>query len=270
MTKKDEGMTVASEDVGDEQFKEIRDKVIELRDRSEITSWEMAEVLDKIYSQDLYRAWGYDSWRAYVEEEVDIKLRSVQYLVQLQKWLVTLPANVQKWIREIGWGKAKLLVRVVTKDNASVWRKRVEGKTFAEIEAMLVEERQRIENKESGGDGEGSSKPKEERFKFTATLTKSERDNLLSACQKAGDMAGTTSLGQQLDLLATEFKAANAGNQNPHDYLTQVERMVGFKLVAYDESTDEVVFGADLIDKLGEQVEAAEEAAKQAGNSTVQ
>jgi len=192
-------------------------------------------------------------------------IRKAQYLVQLQKWFATLPPNIQQWIRGLGWGKAKILMRVVTVENAAEWRKKIEGKTLHQIEEMLKEAKQ-VTTGDGGSTEADDSKPK----KMSFSLFKAQYDNVETALEKAKDMAESDKPGHLLDLICTEFLATNAGNMTVEDYLGAVERIIGCKVIAYNEETDEVDYGAELVDRLREEAEAAEEAEKEVDGATIQ
>ena len=57
----------------------------------------------------------------------DFQPRKAQYLVSIQEWFGRMKPEIQGWIREMGWTKAKELVGVVTNDNAEEWQNRFEA-----------------------------------------------------------------------------------------------------------------------------------------------
>jgi hypothetical protein len=262
MTEEATGSGLAVVGEGDKEAEsyehaEERRLILSLRDKADDAIWDLAVALVDIYDGDKYRAWGYDSWREYVERELDWHIRKAQVMVQLQKWFKEIPANIQTWIKSLGWGKAKILQRVVTTENAAEWRARIEGKTLAEIEEMIKEER---ESGGEGGTGGGESEPDVARS-MSFKLFPDQYKNVEMALEKAKDLAESDKPGHCLDLIATEFLSTHAGMVKLKDYLANVEKVVGVRIVAYDQTADEIRYGSDLLDELDRMAaEAAGEA----------
>ncbi len=229
---------------------EIRRTVLARRDKAEESYWGMASVLREIYDGSLYSAWGYTCWKDYIEQELDWHIKKGQIFVQLQKGFDVLPSNVQKWIRSLGWGKAAMLIRVVNPENAAEWRKKVEGKTLREISDMLSAAKKE--------DATGSSGPSEssDMKKMSFTLAIPQHENVTMALGKCEENANSDKPGHLLDLICTEYLATNAGNFSVRDYLTNIERSYGLKLLAYDEETEAVVHGDALLRMVKDMTEA--------------
>lgn len=236
-------------DGGAYEHDELRRTVLRLRDKADESYWELAVVMEEIYTNNIYRtSWGYESWPEYVEKELDMHRRKGQYLVQLQLWFKTLPPNVQKWVRGIGWTKARLLVGVVTAENATEWRKKIEGKTAQEITDMMQGAKK---GNEVGDSSESATKEKEPTEKMSFSLiVPFQRDNVNAALEKAKDEAQSDKTGHLLDLICTDYLSTNAAIKDRNDYLQHVEKSVGLTLLAYDESAGEIIYGADLVERL--------------------
>jgi hypothetical protein len=248
---KTEGSTLAVVGEGDKEseateYAEERRIVLSLRDKADDTIWDLAVALADVYEHDKYRAWGYDSWREYVERELDWHIRKGQVMVQLQHWFKTIPPNIQSWIKSLGWGKAKILQRVVTAENAAEWRAKIEGKTLSEIEEMLKEGRDT-----GGGGGGGDSEPDPN---VTSTLSfklyPDQRKTVDLAIEKAKDMSESDKPGHCLDLIATEFLSTHAGMLDMKEYLKHVEKIVGYSLIVYDRNANDIVYGGETLDFL--------------------
>jgi len=247
-------------DSGEYENKEIREKILDLLAKSEDLNWDLAVVLETAYAGDMYRQWGFDSFRSYVEEELNIKIRKAQYLVQITEWFKKMPGNIQAWVRELGWTKARMLMHVVTVENAAEWRNKVAGKSVAEIEKMLKEAKGSGGEGGGGGDGEGGSdgegaeKPKKKSF----SLFDPQYENVERALEKASEMSGSDKEGNNLDLICTEFLATNAGVDTPQDLFRKIEKITGLSIVAYNLEKDSVAYGSELIEQL-EAVDAENE-----------
>jgi hypothetical protein len=226
--------------------KEIRDKILSLLSQSEDLNWDLAIVLETAYAGDMYRGWGFDSFRSYVEEELQIHIRKAQYLVQLQEWFKKMPGNIQAWVRGLGWTKARMLMHVVTAENAAEWRNRVAGKSAADIAKMLKEAKASESTEGSDGDGEANDKPKKKSF----SLFDLQYENVERAIEKAAEMSGSDKEGHNLDLICTEFLGTHAGIDSPPEFLQKIEKDLGLRLVAYDEENDSIAYGSDLVEEL--------------------
>jgi|GEM_PF-3550710 len=227
--------------------KEIRDKILRLLAETEDKNWDLAVVLETAYDEDMYRDWGFDSFREYVEKELQIHIRKAQFLVQLQEWFKKMPANIQQWMRGLGWTKARMLMHIVTVENASEWRNKVAGKSVVEIDKMLKDAKG---EGGGGGDGEGDEggeeKPKPMNFK----LFPEQHKNVSRALEKAGEISGSEKPGNNLDLICTEYLGTNAGIESIQDVFRKMEKNLGVRLIAYVEEDDSVAYGAGLIEEL--------------------
>ena len=234
-------------DEGEYKNKDIREKVLRLLAEAESRTWDLSVILEDVYARDLYREWSFDSFREYVEKELNINTRWSQILVQLQEWFKKLPLNIQQWVLEIGSTKARMLMSIVTVENAAEWRNKIAGKSVAEIKKMLQAAKGEGgggEGGEGGDDGDGADdKPKTMNFK----LFSEQYQNVTRALEKGKEIANSEKTGNVLDLICTEFLATNAGIDSVQDMLRKMEKTLGVRLVAYVEEDDSVAYGADLI-----------------------
>ena len=237
-----------------EEHADVRRKVLALREKADENYWELGSTLEEVYKNDMYRSWGFDSWKEYVEQEVDINIRKAQYLVKLQEWFGTMTPAIQKWMRELGWTKARMLMHVVTQENASEWKNRCEGKTVAEIEAML-----KSENDDGDGDDGGSDTTVE---KSKTLSIKGMFPDIMDVWEKASahaaDIGETEKACQMLNLICIDYLASNTNIMTKEDHLKKMEKQLGLKLVAIREEDDAVVYGGEYLDSQEEAPEDAE------------
>jgi hypothetical protein len=245
---------------GPEKNAEVRQAVRDLRDNVEQKYWELGERMQEVYRGDMYRDWGFDSWKEYVDEELGFGMRKARYLVQLHEWFGTLPSSIQKWVRELGWTKARLLMGCVTKENAAEWRKRVEGKTVSQIEDMLKLDRQGDD--ENSDDGEGVAKKPEKAAKRSFMLFPEQDDMVKQALDKAKELAESDKDGHALTLICQEYLATNTNTFAKEDFLKNMERILGLKIVALkinENGEDDIIYGGDYMeDDEGEGPESSE------------
>ena len=239
------GLAVVGADAGDGEYahQDVRKKVLKLLALTETSTWDLSVILEEVYREDLYRGWGFDSFKEYAEKELDMKTRWSQILVQLQEWYRKLPQNIQKWIADIGITKARMLMGFVTVENAAEWKKKIAGKSVSEIKQMLKDAKG-IDDGGEGGEGEGGEdKALSKNFK----LFPLQMQNVDMALAKSEEISNSDKSGNNLDLICTEFLATNAGIDSVQDHLRQQEKLLGVRLIAYVEESDQVVYGSDLI-----------------------
>lgn len=247
---------------------DIRRQVIALRNKADENYWELGVSLEKVYRKDLYREWGFDSWKSYIESpEVDIHIRKAQYLVKLQEWFGEMTPAVKDWVRSLGWTKARMLMHVINSQNAKEWKHRIEGKTVAEIDAMLKAE------KNSDGDEEGGSDSSSSSDKPKALSIKGMHPEMLDAWERASshamEVGETDKLCQALNLICIHYLATSTNLDNKHDFLKMMEKLLGLRLVAIRETDDAVVFGSDYLAEQGaeDEDEDADEDGEEAGDT---
>jgi hypothetical protein len=228
--------------VDGEALEKLRQRIKDLRTQIEEGYWELAVDLAKVYGETLYVEWGFENWSDYVEKELDFKLRTAQYMVSIAEWFGKMEPDVQTWVKSLGWTKAKELVGKVDESNWSAWKKKIAGKSVSAIMDMMASEKK------------GKSKDVDtlEEFKRRAfKLAPAQIENVEKAIAKAKDDAKTDSDAHALDLVCTEFLATHQGQEGLSDYLANLEKIFGVSLVAYNKTTDSVVYGAALLESFG-------------------
>lgn len=111
----------------DEQLAvDVHHEILELKKTYERTYFRMAELLYRVSTEKLYKRIGpgYKSFEKYVEKELDYSFRRAKYLASIWWWFGVEMAGHPKLLdgaHEVGWTKAKELVRVVDLKNADEW-----------------------------------------------------------------------------------------------------------------------------------------------------
>jgi len=262
-----EGRLVVGTAGGALEHGDVRENVLALRRKTEESYWELSIALHEVYTSSYYVAWGFESWKDYVETELDFRTRKAQYLVGIQEWFGKMKPNVQQWVRELGWTKAKELTGVVTNDNASQWRRDIEGKSYREM--MVLVDRHKQEKRleaQSGPPASATFEPtapgEDEREIFTKRsyqLAPAQVENVDLAFQKAKELAESDKEGNVLDLICSDFLQGHVGTPNVKDAIAQLERQVGLKLIAWDPNQDVIVYGSNTLTQLAaEDAEGAE------------
>jgi len=235
---------------GDYEYSDVRQQILSVLETTEDKTWELAIILETAYEGAMYRSWGFESWKDYVDKELHLHIRKAQMLVRIQEKFKLLSTEVQAWLRDLGWTKARMLVGIVTMENAAEWKNLVQGKTVAEIEKMLKEA-----GDEGGEEGEPGESPEDTFKKVTLSLAQPQYDNYKRAIDKAEEISGSDKAGNLVDLICTEFLTLNAPVETLQEYFIHIERSTGVKLMAYKEDTGTFVYGQDLIDRLEQEAQ---------------
>lgn len=248
-------LTTVDEQTEDE-YGELRKEVLAIRDEVEDKSWNLAVKLMQVHDSSAYTEWGFGKWKDYVEQELAFKLRKANYLVSIAQWFGELNKPIQKWVSDMGWSKAKELVGVVTNENAAEWKKRVKGKSVAQIQHMLEESQDESGSDDGAEGGDDQGKPASETSKRKAfSLFDGQQATVDKALAKAAEMSQSDKEGHNLDMICVEFLATHAAMGTVDDYLRHVEHTTGLKLLAYDpkggdKGEGDIVFGDSLLEEL--------------------
>jgi hypothetical protein len=230
------------------EHSEVRKRILDLRRRVDDSYWELSQSLSEVYSGSYYIAWGFQSWKEYVESELEFAPRKAQYLVSIQDWFGRMKPEVKAWVQSLGWTKAKELVGIVTEENASDWKARLDGLTYREI----LEQISQKDDAEPTPLDTGADKPvaTEKAAKKAFALFPEQNSNVEAAIEKAKKLANTEKDGHALDLICSDFLATNAGTDDFEGMIRRLEKSSGLFLIAYDKSNDTVVYGGAILDEI--------------------
>lgn len=149
--------TVMSTD--DAKAEQLRQRLIDCRDRIDSSSFEMAEMLFLVWSELLYTKWKnpadeyYKTFQEYVEQELEFKSRKANYLIRIHDWFGKKLADpvVYDRVKKLGWAKAKELVGVCKLDNAEQWISLAERSSVPQLQEAIKASVNA--NKEKGEEG---------------------------------------------------------------------------------------------------------------------
>lgn len=233
----------AINDVNEMAEADLRAEVINLKARIDTGYWDFANALHRVWKETLYMEWGHENWSEYVENELDHQLRSAQYMVGIVDYFGKMPQHIQDWVKSLGWSKAKELVKKVDENNFDEVRKALAGKSVSEIVQFFRNSTgsKEIKEKESNED-----KPIRKGF----SLHPDQLENVEAAIQAAMEEAKSDKEGHALDLISTAYLSTAGGSDGLEARLTAIERIFGVKLIAYNVSRDEIVYGSETLDSL--------------------
>lgn len=241
----------------------VRRRVLELKARVEQDGWDLSVELYGVYNGALYQEWGFASWNDYVEKELEFQIRKAQYYVAIQTWVRAFAPDFVEWVKLCGLSKARLMSGRVTTDEASLWRTRLDGKTYREMEALLKGQDPDDDGSDEGdsGDGSGDSGSKEKTTAMRFALFPAQHANVTQAIERAKEQAETDKDGHALDLICTDYLSCNGHLKNEEEYFMAIERAWGVRIVAFKALAgrkDKIVYGGEFMDSLIAEMEAAE------------
>lgn len=185
---------------------QLREEVKVLGGRITRSAIAFSEGLYKIYHNEYWRDYGYESFKSYTELELGIQYRTAMYSVNvweaLQKYNIDMDAA-----HSIGWSKLKLLVPHFTTKNYLDLITVAEGKTVAELKDEL---------KRTTGKGEQP--------RLSVTLKDHEASKIFDALDESKNRINTESYGAALEYICGEWMFANSGETSQ----TSVEEIIEF------------------------------------------
>jgi hypothetical protein len=243
---------------------EVRRRVQDLKARVEQDGWDLSVALHEVYDGALYQGWGFESWTDYVEKELEFQIRKAQYYVAVQTWVRAFAPDFVEWVKSCGLSKARLMSSRVTADEAALWRTRLDGKTYREMEALLKgmdPDDDGTGDGDGGGDGDGdSSSSGEKTTAMRFALFPAQHANVTMALDRAKVQGETDKEGHALDLICTDFLSGNGHLKGKDEYFIHMERALGVRIVAFKAMAgrkDKIVYGNEFMDSIIADLEEA-------------
>jgi len=227
----------------------VRKDVLSVALEIESSYLKLGELLYEVHYGGYWQEWGYDSFDAYLMDEVRFHHRKGMYLISIFKKL-RIDAGVPKEKLEgIGWSKAKEVARVATSENAGEWVEKARESTVTE----LVNEVREAKAEEAAGDsGEGKI---EKAYRRNFTLFESQQENLDEALKKAATVAESDKQGHLLDCICLSFLANVMEDQGEGHRVSEMmrhvqslERIFGVKIIVMDPKKDKPLYGEDHLE----------------------
>lgn len=236
--------------------KEVRDEIKKLTSVVDRESFRIAEILDEVATQKLFKNWGFKSFKDYVEEEIYFEHRKAMYLVQINQWLSIFPEEDREKVRSIGWSKAKELIQVVTPDNFYQWMKMIEGKSLREIIELTKDGKKKAKSADTtitvDGDIDDHDGAVEKPVKLTFSLFPAQHQAVMEALGKAMQIAETEKMGHALSLICMDYMQTHVDSIDLQSYMKKFENFLGdgFSVIVYDNDDQSFVYNEEKIDEI--------------------
>lgn len=263
-------------EVVDERAVEVRKQAKAIRTNMERAYFDLAELIHTILSEDYFRFYGFENIWDYVEEELEIKKRTGQYLISIFEFLKKLKEegfiNEVEELKTIGWTKVKELVSVADGENIAYWIDQAKQCSSRQLED-LRKEYVASKNSEGGEDGEeGSTAPKDvdKKTPYNVKFYSENYAVFSDALELAKEKTGKEDKETLLVAMASSFMANESDNLD--ERLNGLEVSEGVRLVAIKDG--EIVYGEDAVDEIlgeeGEEEEYEEEAEEEVETEEVE
>ena len=242
---------------------------------------ELGEILYRIYDApvdgdpekgSILHKWGYRSVGEFAEKELGLHLHKAQALARIF-YRVAVELNnfgdeeLKSQFISLGWSKAKELVRILTKENATYWitsakdwnvattREAVKREKERQQAAMIKTDlAQRPDPVAVSNDLSGQSLARAEDQEPVKWVNKlfivdtSQAETINLALKRAQDLAGNIKKSNSflLSLICLDFLSGADWQGNSLEsklrFISKIEQSIGLRLVVVDDA-DEVVYG---------------------------
>lgn len=241
---------------GTEDDADLRQEVLDLKETMDQSRWRMAAAFDKIHDESIFQRWGYSNFDQYVETEVEMTVRTAQYLVAMYRWFMydiegdisdERREKIVGEVRKLGWTKARHLIGITNSENIDDWLKKAQEMSSSDLQ----KESKRALLEKEGGDPDDVKDVKRMTFAFLDD----QHVPVEQALELAGAIAESDKKGHLLSLVCMDYVATNmaqkeAGQKNRGKYLDRIGAQFGVKIMAVDKNTNEVVHGKSVFNKI--------------------
>lgn len=244
----------------DNTFSDVRKNILELKNSLDKSRWLLAEALFDVFDGNMFHRWGFNNFDQYVEVEVGLTTRTAQYLVSMYRWFVhkigpKMPDDECKEmiseVKDLGWAKAKSLVKVTTPENVTRWIKKAKELSSEDLKIAVQDEY----NKKKGIKDDDVKGMKGLNF---GRVFVEQHDIVMQALAIAEKQAESDKKGHLISLVCQDFVATNmaqteGGQRDRSKYFDKIAAQYGVKFIAVDIETGKVVHGNKLLDGLNKE-----------------
>lgn len=276
---------------------ELRSKLIEIRSKIEKSYYEIGEKLNAVLTGKVamgdvtvavYKAWGYESFAEYCEEELLFGERKGFFVVGV--WRVIQSGLLTRdEVDTVGWTKARLLAPLATKgllvpENKKKWMDAamtMPYNSFREMAKVAVEKQEEKVVKEEKKEPETPSSTKVSKVKHEDEKDVPEVPEKIYvfhevgfyedqwkiwqlALQKLKQNTGSDKECHLLEMMARSYLSEGFGTKGETlaRIVGRIERIFDVRMFVVDSKKDKVVYGQKLWDALTQDLEEKEKDAE--------
>jgi len=225
----------------------VREQIQDAESGQSESSIDLSRLLYDAYHKEYYREWGFDTFEAYAEAELQVGYRKGQYLIGIWDKVKSLNLSVER-VKKVGWTKMKDIAAVVTKDNQKELLEKSEKMTSREVTEMVKVMR-------VADPTQTAAIPKI--TTISIRMGESEAQTILSAIEEAKKLCGSDNQVLALEMVCQDWLT---------DKGAVPERSSLENLISYAEK----VYGVYLVPGTKEKKKAVSETAKKANEVVAQ
>ncbi len=233
----------------------IRDRIDFVRRSIDDSYFELAGLLYRAFDLGAHKSWGFSTWKEYVEKDVGMSLRKVQFLISIWDWFYVQinDRSIKEKLKGIGWTKVKEMVGVVTPENADEWIDKANSMNAVDFaEQCRMFKKGVIDGDDEGGEGGGGSSKGESTKRMTFTFMGDQAATVEDALDMAKDVTGSDKKGNLIALICTDYLASNIfQNKKSSDmkslFLAKIEALMDVRIIAHSTSGEGLIYGKDNI-----------------------
>ena len=212
-----------------------------------------SELLYHIRTGGLYRDLGYETWDRFCEQHEQMSKRNANYMVETWDGLKDLPAADLKRISEVGLSKARLLAKVVDKENVDEWIEKANNYSCDRLYNIVRQEnlnRQANEiaiNRALKTEDTRDVSDEEKRMLLRFQLTDDQFELVVRALASASRVTRSESQSHNITMMAMEFVGIHGDRASFEQLMSQLERSQNLTIIAVDNETGQPIYGRDSL-----------------------
>lgn len=246
----------------------LRKEVNDLLSKVNETYWELAEALAKVMNGKHFKAWGFESFEKYLEEECGLR-RGKGYALpkiynyfayKLKEGFTKYPeeyARLMDCIKEIGWAKARLLAtnKIITPMNVDRIIEMAKTLSMDQLDIRCKEEFLALPQKDKeDSDDDNTVKLVRKGFNFTIyqmeMVDQAIAKALSTMLEGATPSSAVALICQDFCSNNVEINSERSREENVALLLSKLERVLNLSFIAYDSSSNSVLYGEDTLETM--------------------
>lgn len=189
---------------------EVRKRIRDIRSNIEGSYIELAQLLYEAYENDFFKRWGYDSFRDYCIEEMDIKYRRARYFITIAHAVKECGLDWNE-VHSIGIAKMRVIAPLLTTGNHKHWMDQAKECTQDQLKAIT-------KNTKKGDDAVVEDLPK--LFSVQLRMDEDQHSIIMDTINHAKNVLNTDSMVVALEHIAYEYMQKGGNSPRKTDLAT--------------------------------------------------
>lgn len=214
----------------------------------------------------IFRAWGYDSFSDWAEDELNLHRRKAERLRRIFHDIKNLDDDglepkIRRRIIELGWSKVREVLRVASVKNAEQWVDMAENLSYPELMVAISKALEEAEKRNPESEEEKKPAPtgKPEDFKdlkkMNFAVFPGQKQTIEDALDRAAQVTKSKIRGHNMEMICTDYLATNAfGHKDDPKvtlkYIAKIEKLTGKRLIVVDPDTLDVEYGIGTLEDM--------------------